>query len=1388
MTFTALNMSFSSINCNSLNMSSNSKSLQTNKIYGVAKLKTDIIFMSDLRLSNKNMVSNFNTIENIFRTNPYSSYKFFHNSTKNKRGVGILVKSDLNFTELARRADPDENYLLVMADIKGTSLIIGSIYGPNDHCKPFFDRLKADIVELGNVPVVLGGDWNCTKSINNVESNPDCLNMVNPPNIRHSNYLAGLCEELHLTDPFRGLHPFKKDFSYVPRAIGRNNRSRIDFFLISEILFPGVSYCNINQTLQSRLFDHKAINLSFYPVQQCKNNRTSISTAILYDDDIEIVVRTAVLECYIHHINRELCHNFNVEASLNRIGRIWSLLREAGSVYSVNRDADGGEERFILRQACLDEIRIISNGFSVERIQSLPLQCEDDIFLETLLSALKNEVSSYQNFIFKNKTEYKNNLSDELKLCSSNLPLDFALYSSIEKKLNEIVNKELEIEVSKSPIFEHLHNEKASPLFLKLGKSAKQSSKISDICNSDGSPFVTDADRDNYIVNYYKKIYTVPQNFAKPGRNCIREFLGEQVFNNPIVTGSVINDRDKVRLETNITIEELDLAIEEVKTRTAGGPDGIGNAFLKKFWQFLRVPIFKYATKCFTTGKLSNMLAGGAIRLIPKKGDTTKIQNWRPISLLNCTYKVISRAVNNRLKTVADTILSRAQKGFTNSRHIQEVLINVIECIAHCNSANIPGSVVSVDMAKAFDSLNHDFMSLVWEFFGFGQNFIRMLDTLLKGRTSCIIKDDFSFSENFNIETGTLQGDSPSPLLYNFNQQILLFKLDLDPVISSVFIANLVPRPLPILPAVDQFSLESNGETDKTNGFADDTSVCMETKLENFIALKAILTDFGNISGLKCNLEKSYIMAVGDKSVVTDEMREVGFPFVNEINLLGATIDNNLLFLNTVHNKTIEKITNIITFWSRFNLSLPGRINIAKTLCLSQINYLGCIITPTEQQTANLDCALGKFISGKLNISKERLHLPVSEGGLDFPKISNFLTAQQTIWVKRANISTRDTWRYNLSYLCNKNCLTLSPSKIDKNFHPILYFLAESFLKFSTEFYSINDNYKSAYILNNPLIPRSRNDSGLLDNFFFSQRPELDLSVISRLKFSDIYSAVGMKTLWDMNLEFNLNINLLTYMRLGAACTSYNQSLPRNRKTTGASVNVGAFLNGFKKGSKQVRKVLNFKEIEKKPLASRGHIKTYIRLVGEPMPDPQQFKNIFADWGASYLPNIIREFILKFCSNTLGLNVRLSHFVDGASRSCTFCNAALPRIITDETFLHLFFSCGTTSSLLSKFMREFFPELNRISISEQKKFWFFHTLPENYSPLNIFHRTALWLYKYLIWDAKLKKKIPSYTTIKIDFFQQLSGAVLNSSKIKICCNNDSYSISRNWQRLCRAQC
>jgi exonuclease III len=101
-------LSIACINCNSLNMSNSAKWNQTLKVCGITKVKSDIIFLSDTRLSNKNLVSAEDDIKYSFLHNPYGRYNAVFNSTKNKRGVGILIKYELQIDLLETRKTDDE--------------------------------------------------------------------------------------------------------------------------------------------------------------------------------------------------------------------------------------------------------------------------------------------------------------------------------------------------------------------------------------------------------------------------------------------------------------------------------------------------------------------------------------------------------------------------------------------------------------------------------------------------------------------------------------------------------------------------------------------------------------------------------------------------------------------------------------------------------------------------------------------------------------------------------------------------------------------------------------------------------------------------------------------------------------------------------------------------------------------------------------------------------------------------------------------------------------------------------------------------------------------------------------------------------------------------------
>jgi hypothetical protein len=369
-------------------------------------------------------------------------------------------------------------------------------------------------------------------------------------------------------------------------------------------------------------------------------------------------------------------------------GLAWRSLRDAGpsNLFAAPGDRTVLEE--LEREGKIASVREYLDFFPFARVRDGELNIEDDIFMECLINTIKNETISYQIFIKKNSKKQKRRLIERIENLKKNSEPGNDEILALESILNRQIDLELRSEIENLNSFEYLNDEKITPYFVSLAKNNKAAATTDAICDDNGIPFNSSAERNSFVRNFYANLYKIPAGQAENVEGCIEEFLGPDIVNSRLVQDSKISLNQKLDLETDFTIEELDVSAMQ-GNRSAAGMDGLSNCFIKRYWHYFRKPLLRYLTRCLSISRLTDTFKTAKIKIIPKKGDCTKIGNWRPISLLSCLYKVMSRALNNRLKKVRDVIFSRAQKGFTNERHIQEVLINVIESIAFCKKYNI---------------------------------------------------------------------------------------------------------------------------------------------------------------------------------------------------------------------------------------------------------------------------------------------------------------------------------------------------------------------------------------------------------------------------------------------------------------------------------------------------------------------------------------------------------------------------------------------------------------------------------------------------------------------------------------------------------------------------
>ena len=250
----------------------------------------------------------------------------------------------------------------------------------------FFLNLKRILTPAKNLPIIVGGDWNCTFSCLDLATNPDVAGMSKLPNAPNSVKLEQLAAKLELTDPYRIFSPCSSDFTFIPGDKTKHNRSRLDFFLVSRFAVCQATSCIILPNLQSSLFDHKAVVLDFRPVQM-KLTRPSISKFILKDELLDLVVKISAAECYIHHGSE--ADRLTAASQLQALGRARALLRDAGADPSLLPAEGHSEETALRRAAIIDEVAQLLELFNLQSLQCSPLNIEDDLFLEYLVNCIK---------------------------------------------------------------------------------------------------------------------------------------------------------------------------------------------------------------------------------------------------------------------------------------------------------------------------------------------------------------------------------------------------------------------------------------------------------------------------------------------------------------------------------------------------------------------------------------------------------------------------------------------------------------------------------------------------------------------------------------------------------------------------------------------------------------------------------------------------------------------------------------------------------------------------------------------------------------------------------------------------------------------------------------
>jgi hypothetical protein len=414
------------------------------------------------------------------------------------------------------------------------------------------------------------------------------------------------------------------------------------------------------------------------------------------------------------------------------------------------------------------------------------------------------------------------------------------------------------------------------------------------------------------------------------------------------------------------------------------------------------------------------------ITLVPKKINPSSMGDFRPISCCNVIYKCITKILSNRMLPFLGELVGMNQSAFIPSRSISENVLLAQEIVRNYHKGNgKPRCSLKIDLMKAYDSVNWEFMIYCLHCFGFPEKFLSWIK-------ECITSPKFSICLNgtlvgyFEGKKGLRQGDPLSPYLFVLAMEVFSRIMNVSTGTDSGFMFH------PYCFKVKLTHL----------CFADDLLIFSEASLSSINVIKAALLEFEDLSGLKANPSKSSFYCSGISERVKQillssmQMKEGKLP----VRYLGVPLISSRLS-STDCGVLLERITRRIDSWLCRNLSYAGRLQLLSSVLYSlQVYWTSIFILPKKvikaiEQKFNRFLWNGKDVeAAKAKVAWNDICFPKKEGGLGLKRIDvwnktsmlrhiwNLFARSGSLWVawiKENFLKKRSFWNVNIPQNCS---------------------------------------------------------------------------------------------------------------------------------------------------------------------------------------------------------------------------------------------------------------------------------------------------------------------------------------------------------------------------------
>ena len=438
-------------------------------------------------------------------------------------------------------------------------------------------------------------------------------------------------------------------------------------------------------------------------------------------------------------------------------------------------------------------------------------------------------------------------------------------------------------------------------------------------------------------------------------------------------------------LSQEFTVEKVKAAIGQMHPTKAPGLDGMSTLFYQKYWDIVGCDVANMVLNALNSNASIANLNNTYITLVPKVKMPNKMKDFHPISLCNVAYKLLSKVLANRLKTVLSHIISENQSAFLSQRLITDnilVAFELMHYLEHKKSGENGYMAVKLDMSKAYDRVEWVFIEKVMRRLGFNEKWIGWVMKCITSVSYSVIINGEAYG-NISPSRGLRQGDPLSPYLFILCTEAFSALLDdasNRKKINGISICRGCPSVTHLL-------------------FADDSLLFWKVDRGEVCLLTKILDLYEATSGQKINSEKSSVTFSHNTSLKTrnDVLSILGpmqdsrrWKYLGLPSVIGKS--KNQVFAE-IKEKTGKKLSG----WKEKMLSMGGKEILIKAVTQAIPTYtMSCFQLP-KGPCEDLERMERNFWWGQKDqeakmaiVSWGKMCKPKAQGGLGFRNLQAF--------------------------------------------------------------------------------------------------------------------------------------------------------------------------------------------------------------------------------------------------------------------------------------------------------------------------------------------------------------------------------------------------------------